>query len=169
MNKGFTLIELLVVVAIIGILAAVGVVAYNGYTLSAKERSTLAQLSTVEHLITATLKRCDIESSAKINLNSTLSIDCNLANSKSGINSLLNTFRSYFISQGFKNAYDSNKPIIDVTGSGGDSIDGRLRFDETSCPGQGSSQQYTLAQITIIAKTHKEAKRIFIKKDGWCP
>ena len=36
-NKGFTLIELLVVVAIIGILASVGVVAYGGYTASAKK------------------------------------------------------------------------------------------------------------------------------------
>jgi prepilin-type N-terminal cleavage/methylation domain-containing protein len=49
MNKrnGFTLIELLVVVAIIGLLAAVGTVAYTGYTSSAKLRVASANLKQI--------------------------------------------------------------------------------------------------------------------------
>ncbi len=38
-RRGFTLIELLVVVAIIGILAAAGLVSYSGYVKSAKRKS----------------------------------------------------------------------------------------------------------------------------------
>ena len=46
-RNGFTLIELLVVVAIIGILAAVGVVAYNGYTGAAKVAATKSNLQII--------------------------------------------------------------------------------------------------------------------------
>ncbi len=37
--KGFTLIELMVVVAVIGILASVGIVSYNGYVAGTKKKS----------------------------------------------------------------------------------------------------------------------------------
>jgi prepilin-type N-terminal cleavage/methylation domain-containing protein len=38
-NKGFSLVELLVVVAILGVLAAVGTLAYNGYVSKARRSS----------------------------------------------------------------------------------------------------------------------------------
>ena len=57
-NKGFTLIELLVVVAIIGILAAVGTVAYNGYTASAKKNSTKTNHAQVVKYIIAEDAKC---------------------------------------------------------------------------------------------------------------
>ena len=59
-EKGFTLIELLVVVAIIGILASVGVVAYNGYTESAKKAGVASNHANIMKFVGAELAKCNI-------------------------------------------------------------------------------------------------------------
>ena len=65
-RNGFTLIELLVVVAIIGILAAVGVMAYSGYTEGAKESACKSNHKIIIQKVKANQTLCELENSINI-------------------------------------------------------------------------------------------------------
>ena len=59
-QKAFTLIELLVVVAIIGILAAVGVTTFTGFQEKAKVSTVKANFKSVVKYITVELMKCEL-------------------------------------------------------------------------------------------------------------
>ena len=68
-KNGFTLIELLVVVAIIGILAAVCVTAYSGYTASEKKAASKSNHKTIHKYAMYEIKKCELSGGTQIDGN----------------------------------------------------------------------------------------------------
>ena len=111
-NKGFTLIELLVVVAIIGILAAVGVVAYSGYTSGAKKSAAISNHQAVVKYITTEVLKCSIGESKAMDGE----LDCSKSGTSNWKNDVAQTAVKV-LNRNFKNPYDTSKSPLSHGGN----------------------------------------------------
>jgi len=131
MKKGFTLVELLIVVAILGILAAVGIVSFGGFLGSAKENATKTTFSQITKYIDVELMKCnlgmEIEAYEKYktgNYPSTQNVSCNNYYNDFSYNNSLDKFEkitaniiSYIhayggLEKGFNNAYGNDPNLV---------------------------------------------------------
>ena len=109
-NKAFTLIELLVVVAIIGILAAVGVVSFSGFGESAKKNVAKANHTNAVKFIRTTIANCVINGTAnlkyKVNDPSSYLINCNRT-AIPNTDTLSLYILNHLVNEGVRNPYNT--------------------------------------------------------------
>jgi type IV pilus assembly protein PilA len=116
--KAFTLIELLVVVAIIGILAAVGIVSFGGFTDSAKVSATKQIESQTIKYTKAEIMKCKTGAATAMNgyLNCTASnpglFASNVMQALTNVSSLRVGNIDYGVLKDSKNPYDNSLPAI---------------------------------------------------------
>ena len=134
-KKGFTLIELLVVVAIIGILAAVGVVAYSGYTSSAKKSAVKANHKNVVRYIMNETMKCSTGLAFAMDNN----LDCSKQSSTNWKNDVAQAVEIAL--KDFKNPYDDDPKKLKVSHGGNISNDEDVGYIRMLSPRKGIDVQ----------------------------
>jgi type IV pilus assembly protein PilA len=173
-KKAFTLIELLVIVAIIGILASLGVYGFSNFTQEGKKSATIANWNQASIYVKNIFGQCQLKGNkGTIVLSPTAgSINCEDIGTKTSVNNIADSFRRYFLEIGFKNPYNpsaTGNSIIIRTGSGSVDI-GALRLDETECPvgGVAGNNTYSKARMILWYNTHDEAANTIFEMGSWC-
>ena len=116
MKKGFTLIELLIVVAIIGILAGVGIPMYNGYMATAKINASTENHSRAKDMITAYFAKCST-GTATIALKTNSSVAFTDVACTSSMTNFATYWVAHFNNDGWLNPYNKAGKFSYETGS----------------------------------------------------
>ena len=120
-RKAFTLIELLVVVAIIGILAAVGVTTFGGFQEKAKVSAAKANHKSLVKYITNEVMKCSVGDSTAMDGN----LDCSKQGSYWWSTNVSDAAEKAL--SNFKNPYDTENSS--VTHGGGMQYDNQVGYN----------------------------------------
>mgnify|MGYP001421641151 CR=1 FL=1 len=126
-HKAFTLIELLVVVAIIGILAAVGVTTFGGFQEKAKVSASKANHKSVVRYITSEVMKCSLGEAKAMDNN----LDCSKQGTYNWKDNVADAVEKAL--SDFKNPYDTSQSS--VTHGGGMQNDNQVGYNRVHTPG----------------------------------
>ena len=141
-TKAFTLIELLVVVAIIGILAAVGVNTFTGFQEKAKKNVVKNNYNAMYKKILLQMQLCDIDGSVELmkvpNSTTKYNVDCALKNQ---------VLYVVYLVRHMNNSGNPKNPYGDQSGGGVGSDDAYVKSHPIN-----ATQDHFIGFVTLYSK-----------------